>query len=129
MIRIERESGNAEELSGSIRAALSDGFGKESHEIRRVETVGPQVGKDLKLKALYAILYALGGILIYISLRFEFRYALGAIIATGICRFFYYRDWDGQHNAQTKKRLLKIKHAVLGSSLLVGTGFVIAWGA
>lgn len=54
--------------------------------------------------------------------------SLAAIIATGICRFFYYRDWDGQHNAQTKKRLLKIKHAVLGSSLLIGTGFVIAWG-
>ena len=54
--------------------------------------------------------------------------SLGAIIATGIFRFFYYRDWDGQHNAQTKKRLLKIKHAVLGSSLLIGTGFVIVWG-
>lgn len=54
--------------------------------------------------------------------------SLVAIVMTGVFRFFYYRDWDGRHNAETKKRLLQIKHAVLGSSLLIGTGFVIAWG-
>jgi putative copper export protein len=53
---------------------------------------------------------------------------LGCIIATGVFRFFYYRDWDGVHNKQVKKRLLIIKHAVLGTSLLVGTILVAAWG-
>ena len=43
--------------------------------------VGPQVGGDLKKKALMAILYAMLGILIYVSLRFEFRYAVGDVIA------------------------------------------------
>jgi preprotein translocase subunit SecF len=50
-------------------------------EVRRAEMVGPQVGKDLRKKGLMAILYAMIGILIYITWRFEFRFALGAIIA------------------------------------------------
>lgn len=49
------------------------------------------------------------------------------IIATGIFRFFYYRDWDGVHNRAVKKRLLIIKHAVLGSSFLIGTVLVGIW--
>lgn len=53
---------------------------------------------------------------------------LGCIVATGVFRFFYYRDWDGVHNKQVKKRLLIIKHAVLGSSFLLGTAMVAWWG-
>lgn len=49
--------------------------------VERVEMVGPKVGKDLRQKALMAIFYALLGILIYISLRFEFRFGVSAIIA------------------------------------------------
>ncbi|MHB8708322.1 MAG: protein translocase subunit SecF, partial [Desulfuromonadales bacterium] len=51
-------------------------------EIRRTEMVGPQVGKDLRNKGAQAILYAIIGMLIYITFRFEFRFGLGAIIAT-----------------------------------------------
>lgn len=53
---------------------------------------------------------------------------LGCIVATGVFRFFYYRDWDGVHNKQVKKRLLIIKHAVLGTSFLGGTILVAVWG-
>ncbi len=49
--------------------------------VRRVEFVGPQVGEELREKGLLAILFALGATLIYITLRFEFRYGLGAIVA------------------------------------------------
>jgi preprotein translocase subunit SecF len=51
-------------------------------DLRRVEFVGPQVGKDLTEQAGLAVLYSLIGILIYVALRFEYRYAIGAIIAT-----------------------------------------------
>lgn len=81
LIRVEKGSGDAEKLSIVIKARLHESFGADSYDIRRVEMVGPQVGDDLKRKALMAILYAMGGILIYVTLRFEFRYALGAIIA------------------------------------------------
>ena len=51
-------------------------------DLRRVEFVGPQVGKDLAEQGGLAVLYSLIGILIYVALRFEYRYAVGAVIAT-----------------------------------------------
>ncbi|MCP4285486.1 MAG: protein translocase subunit SecF [Gammaproteobacteria bacterium] len=50
-------------------------------ELRRVEFVGPQVGDELTEDGGLAMLYALIGILIYVALRFEYRFALGSIIA------------------------------------------------
>jgi preprotein translocase subunit SecF len=50
-------------------------------ELRRVEFVGPQVGGELAEDGGLAILYALIGILIYVSVRFEYRLSLGAVIA------------------------------------------------
>jgi len=51
-------------------------------EIRRVEFVGPQVGEELAEDGLIAALIAMGGILIYVMLRFTFKFAVGAIVAT-----------------------------------------------
>jgi len=70
-----------ESLGDQIGSALEESYGKEQVEIRRVEMVGPQVGKDLRMKGLLAILYAMGGILLYVTWRFEFRFAVGAILA------------------------------------------------
>ncbi len=50
-------------------------------EMRRVEYVGPQVGDELRDDGGIALLVALGGILIYISLRFQLKSAVGAILA------------------------------------------------
>ncbi len=69
------------DLSAEVSSALEADFGEENVDIRRVEMVGPQVGKDLRKKGLLAIVYAMIGILIYITWRFEFRFAVGAIIA------------------------------------------------
>ncbi|MDD4997362.1 MAG: protein translocase subunit SecF, partial [Syntrophales bacterium] len=52
-----------------------------SYEVRRIEMVGPKVGRDLTRKALLAIVFSWIGILVYVGVRFEFRYALGGIIA------------------------------------------------
>ena len=72
------------ETGGDFSAALSDRLKAATGidaEIRRVEMVGPQVGKDLQEKALLAIFYSLLFITIYISGRFEFKWALSAVIA------------------------------------------------
>jgi len=53
----------------------------EALEMRRVEYVGPQVGNELIEKGILAIIYTLIGILIYVTLRFEYRLAAGAIVA------------------------------------------------
>jgi preprotein translocase subunit SecF len=50
-------------------------------ELRRVEFVGPQVGEELREQGGLAVLFALIGILIYVALRFEWRFALGAVAA------------------------------------------------
>ena len=49
--------------------------------VRNTEVVGPRVGNELRTKALLATLYALGGMLIYVGLRFEFVYGFAAVIA------------------------------------------------
>jgi preprotein translocase subunit SecF len=51
-------------------------------QVRRVEFVGPQVGRELMDKGLLGLLFALIGILIYVAFRFEWRFAVGAVIAT-----------------------------------------------
>ena len=52
-----------------------------SVQMRRVEFVGPQVGGELTEKGGLAMLYALIGILIYVAIRFEWRFAIGAVVA------------------------------------------------
>jgi preprotein translocase SecF subunit len=64
---------------------ISDLLAKELSGIdveeRRLEEIGPTIGRELITKSIWAILLSLIGILIYVSYRFEFEYALGAIIA------------------------------------------------
>lgn len=50
-------------------------------DLRRVEFVGPQVGQELAEQGGLALLYALFGILIYVSFRFQWRFAVGAVAA------------------------------------------------
>ncbi len=69
------------ELQVKVEEAMNGQFGTGNFEIRRIEFVGPKVGKDLTNKAILAIVFAWLGMLIYIAWRFEFRYGLGAIIA------------------------------------------------
>jgi preprotein translocase subunit SecF len=50
-------------------------------ELRRTEHVGPKVGTELRGKAILAVLWSLVGILVYVGWRYEFKYAVGAILA------------------------------------------------
>jgi len=68
-------------LSGQLENALKTTYGQSAYEIRRLESVGPKVGRDLTRKALLAIVFSWIGILVYVGFRFEFRYALGGIFA------------------------------------------------
>lgn len=76
LIRVApRESLNTADLSDRIVELLPGA------DLRRVEFVGPQVGDELTEDGGLAMLYALGAILIYIALRFKWKFALGAIAA------------------------------------------------
>ena len=81
LIRIERSEEKLEAVGAMVKRSLSQKFHSDDIIVERVEMVGPKVGRDLREKALLSILYAIIGIVIYISWRFEFQYAIAAIIA------------------------------------------------
>ncbi|MBF0614404.1 MAG: protein translocase subunit SecF [Magnetococcales bacterium] len=58
---------------------LVGGAGKV--ELRRVEFVGPQVGRELTVNGIWAVIYSWLAILVYVGIRFEFRFAFGAVLA------------------------------------------------
>jgi preprotein translocase SecF subunit len=64
-----------------LRDSLIRGFPERTIEIRRTESVGPKIGEELKNRAWAAIVISIFGILIYITWRFEFKFAIGAIVA------------------------------------------------
>jgi len=71
----------AEEVTRRVQEVLAKEPGLGKVEIRRVEFVGPQVGRDLQLQALWAVLYGMAGILIYVAIRFDLKGGVASIAA------------------------------------------------
>ncbi len=77
---------NVNQVSGDVQKSLGEEIKKlllplGKVEIRRVDIVGAKVGNELKEKGLKALIFAIIGILIYVSFRFEWRFALASVIA------------------------------------------------
>jgi preprotein translocase subunit SecF len=68
-------------IQDKIGRDLSARFGQAKPEVRRVEYVGPAVGRELRNQGFKAILYAMALIVLYVGLRFDFRFSPGVIIA------------------------------------------------
>jgi len=82
LIRIEKGGDDLEKISKEIQANLQQRFQGKNLEVRRVEVVGPKVGKDLKTKALWAVGLSFLAILIYVAWRFkQISFGLGGIAA------------------------------------------------
>lgn len=66
-----------------IEQALGDEFKekRDAFEVRSINLIGPKVSEELRRKAVLAIIFALAGMLIYISWRFDFKFAGGAVVA------------------------------------------------
>ena len=88
LIRVRETDIELSGLSEEVKAALSSQFG-EDVQIRRVEMVGPKVGKDLRQKALFAIFYAILFIAIYISGRFELKWFMSIVMAVALALVVY----------------------------------------
>ena len=80
LIRLSESEQKTEQISARIQGALAKAAGAQV-EIRRMEFVGPQVGRDLQLQALKAVLAGMVGILIYVAIRFDFRGGVIAVVA------------------------------------------------
>jgi preprotein translocase subunit SecF len=80
LIRLPQGGETPEQITPKVQAALAKAAGTKV-EMRRVEFVGPQVGRDLQIQALYAVLAGMAGILIYVAIRFDFRGGVISIAA------------------------------------------------
>ena len=81
ILRMPLTSSSPEEEGRRVQAALSADASLGKFEVRRVEFVGPQVGRDLQIQAVYAVLAGLAGILLYIAVRFDLRGGVAAVVA------------------------------------------------
>ena len=70
-----------EDNSGEVAKKFRTSFAGNEFEVMRLEKVGPSIGRDLREKAMKAVIFAMIGICIYVSFRFEFRFAIAAIVA------------------------------------------------
>jgi len=80
LIRAEAKPGKASP-SSAISNAVQAGDPGRKVEVLRVESVGPRVGNELRGAAIKAIFFALGFILIYVGIRYDWRYSVGAVAA------------------------------------------------
>jgi preprotein translocase subunit SecF len=98
LIRMPALKGStATEQSTKVLAALKEA--DPSAELKRTEFVGPQVGDELAIDGLKALAFVVVGIMIYLAIRFEWKYAVAGIIANLhdviiILGFFAYFQWE-----------------------------------
>jgi preprotein translocase subunit SecF len=81
LLRTELSTSDLRGIQDIIEETLTAVYGKGSIDMRKVEVVGPKAGKDLRQKGLLALVLSLFGMLLYITWRYEFRYALGGIVS------------------------------------------------
>jgi preprotein translocase subunit SecF len=79
---VEQQAGGAESVATQIRATLDKLYGQGAYDVVRTEAVGPRVGDELRRQATIATLIAFGLTLMYLAWRFEWRFALAAVLAT-----------------------------------------------
>lgn len=81
IIRTQQQGGSSQELAKRIEATLNADRSLGQVELRRVEFVGPQVGRDLQLQAVYLVIAGIIAILAYIGFRFDLKGGVAAGVA------------------------------------------------
>ncbi|MEN6465153.1 MAG: protein translocase subunit SecF [Syntrophaceae bacterium] len=81
LLKTEMSSSDLKGIGDKVEDSLSSIYGKGSFDVRRVEMVGPKAGADLRQKGIMAVSIAWIGMLIYITWRYELRFAVGGILA------------------------------------------------
>jgi preprotein translocase subunit SecF len=83
--RVARQGSDANDTqatAGAVQTALNQAIGEGQYQVVRTEAVGPKVGSELRQKAIIAILLSFAVVLIYLAIRFEWRFGVAAVIAT-----------------------------------------------
>ena len=118
LIRIEvseDEKENNKKLKLFV-STLKDNFKSQGAEVRRVDSIGPQIGKELRQNGILAVLYSLLMILIYLGLRFDIKYAPSAVFCLfhdAMITMSIFSIFNLEVNVQTLAAIL----AIIGYSL------------
>lgn len=80
IIRAE-QMGEGTEVASIVEQQFTKDFPDNAYDVRSAVEIGPKIGGELRRAAVVAVFISLLGILIYISLRFEFKFAVGAVVA------------------------------------------------
>ena len=120
LLRVKQtDNASLDKMKSSLTTAISN----NKYEILKEDKIGPKIGKELKTDALYAVFFSLIAILIYLAFRFEFVYAMGAVVGLfhdlllvfGMCILF-----DGIHpwlNLEFSQTLIASFLTLLGFSV------------
>jgi preprotein translocase subunit SecF len=79
---VSRQAAGAGKVEDEIRTALSKSLGASTYSIVRTESIGPKVGEELSRKALLAMVLVSLATLIYLAIRFEWRFGVAAVVST-----------------------------------------------
>lgn len=86
LVRVKQEAaavgtGEANKIGRTLQEKIQSAFPGNTMTLLKVDNIGPKIGKEMRGKALFAVLVAMAAILLYITFRFEFLFGLGAVIA------------------------------------------------
>ncbi len=81
LLKLETDKGDLNAISTLVGSVLTEKFGQGSFEILKNDIVGPKAGAQLRVSAFKALAWAILAIMIYLALRFEYKFAPGAIAA------------------------------------------------
>ncbi|MGZ3809227.1 MAG: protein translocase subunit SecF, partial [Bacteriovorax sp.] len=81
LIKVQAEEGSLNLITQKVTENLHNEFVDNKVDIQKVDIVGPKAGKELRLSGVKAMFWAILSIMIYIAIRFDFRYAPGAMIS------------------------------------------------
>ena len=112
--QVQAQAQGATNVAQRIQAVLKQRFGENGVTVKRTEAVGPRVGDELKRGAIIAILLSFLITLVYLSIRFEWRFALAAVIATS-------------HDVFTTIAFLKLMHLEISLTVVAGLLTVLGY--
>ena len=81
LVRLDQTAVEIGVLGEQIKKVLTDQFGADQFEVRRIESVGPKIGEDLRQRGALSVIVATIMMGIYIWFRFDLRFGIGAVIA------------------------------------------------
>ena len=111
---VATQSTGAENVATKIQNALTQKYGAGAFTVKRTEAVGPRVGSELRRGAAIALLISFAVTLIYLAFRFEWRFGVAAVIATG-------------HDVLTTLAFLKIMHLEVSLTVIAAILTVLGY--